>query len=70
MDAANDNYKPRLMAPKEAAEMTTMSRVLIAMMSREGKFPQPVALGTRRVAYVRAEVEAWIEGKINARDAA
>lgn len=54
----NDNI-PRLMSPKEAAAATTMSRVLLTMMAKEGKFPCPVKIGAKRIAYVRAEVEAW-----------
>ncbi|MBR7652708.1 AlpA family phage regulatory protein [Brucella oryzae] len=55
------------MSPKEAAQVTTMSRVLLSMMAKEGKFPLPVKLGTKRIAYVRAEVEAWIAAKIEGR---
>ncbi|WP_276313481.1 AlpA family phage regulatory protein [Ochrobactrum sp. A-1] len=57
------------MSPKEASEVTTMSRVLLAMMAKEGKFPCPVKIGAKRIAYVRAEVEAWIEARINERAA-
>jgi prophage regulatory protein len=61
--AANDN-KPRLMAPKDAAEATSLSRTLLTLMAAEGHFPQPVKLGERRIAFVRAEVEAWIDQRI------
>lgn len=66
MHADNDN-KPRLMAPKDAAAATSLSRTLLALMAAEGQFPQPVRLGERRIAYVRAEVEAWIDQRIAAR---
>jgi len=66
MKAANDN-KPRLMAPKEAATATSMSRTLLTMMAKEGHFPKPVQIGEKRIAYVRAEVESWIDGRIAAR---
>lgn len=69
MKPDNDN-RPRLMSPKEAATATTMSRVLLAMMAKEGRFPLPVEIGKRRIAYVRSEVEAWIDGQIAARAAA
>lgn len=59
--------EPVLMSPKEAAQVTTMSRVLLSMMAKEGKFPTPVKLGAKRIAYVRAEVEAWIAAKIEGR---
>ena len=61
--ASNDNV-PRLIAAKDAAEMTSLSRQLLSAMAAEGLFPQPVKLGKMRVAYVRAEVEAWIDKKI------
>lgn len=63
MEAANDNT-PRLMAPKEAAAATTVSRVMLSVMAKEGLFPAPVKVGVKRIAYVRAEVEEWIEEKI------
>ncbi|WP_273794206.1 helix-turn-helix transcriptional regulator [Brucella intermedia] len=66
MTIANDS-RPSLMSPKEAAQVTTMSRVLLSMLAKEGKFPLPVKLGTKRIAYVRAEVEAWIAAKIEGR---
>ncbi|PTE08221.1 helix-turn-helix transcriptional regulator [Mesorhizobium helmanticense] len=69
MDHSNDN-QPRLMAPKDAAIATSLSRPLLSLMAAEGKFPKPVQLGERRIAYVRQEVEAWIDGCINGRAAA
>lgn len=69
MQAANDN-KPPLMSPKEAAAATTMSRVLLTRMAKEGRFPCPVKIGVKRIAFVRSEVEAWISAAINGRVAA
>ncbi len=66
MHPDNDN-SPRLMAPKDAAAATSLSRTLLTLMAAEGQFPQPVQLGERRIAYVRAEVEAWIDQRIAAR---
>lgn len=60
-------YSSPLMAPKEAASATSLSRVLLSLMAAEGQFPKPVRLGERRIAYVRAEVEAWIADRIAAR---
>ncbi|MER8861781.1 AlpA family phage regulatory protein [Mesorhizobium sp. M0757] len=67
--AINDN-KPRLIAPKDAAIQTSLSRPLLSLMAAAGEFPKPVQLGERRVAYVRAEVEAWIDSRIASRAAA
>ena len=70
MNATNDNSSPRLMAPKEAAIATSLSRTMLHLLAQAGQFPKPVMLGDRRIAYVRREVEAWIEARIAARVAA
>ncbi|SCX29428.1 putative transcriptional regulator [Agrobacterium sp. DSM 25558] len=61
--------KPRLVSPKEAATMTTLSTVHLANMATQGRFPNPVRVSDKRVAYVREEVEAWIEARIAGRKA-
>ena len=66
----NDNiFVSRLMSPKEAAEATSLSRPLLTLMAAEGHFPSPVRLGERRIAFVRDEVNAWIDDRIAARPA-
>lgn len=59
-----DKEKPRLMNPKEASEATSLSRTLLTLMAAEGQFPKPVQLTERRIAFVRDEVEAWIDERI------
>lgn len=68
MKADNDN-RPRLIPPKEAAAMTSLSRVMLSMLADAGQFPKPVKLAERRIAFVRVEVEAWIDQRIAARAA-
>lgn len=65
---ANDTL-PRLMTPKEAASATSLSRPLLSLMAAEGQFPKPIQLTERRIAFVRSEVEAWIDARIAARPA-
>lgn len=36
---------------------------------KAGKFPRPVKIGENRVAFVDAEIDAYIDGKIAERDA-
>ncbi|MFC3326224.1 helix-turn-helix transcriptional regulator [Mesorhizobium cantuariense] len=69
MQNDNDNL-PRLMAPKDAAIATSLSRPLLSLMAEAGEFCKPVKLGARRIAYVRAEVESWIDARIAMRSAA
>lgn len=58
---------PRLMSPKQASEATTFSRAMLSTMAEAGTFPKPVKLGDRRIAFVRAEVEEWLDAKIGLR---
>lgn len=65
----NTAVASRLMSPNEAAFATTMSKTLLRQMSLENAFPQPLQIGVKRIAYVRAEVEGWIDARIAARSA-
>lgn len=69
MKPVNDNG--RFIAPKDAATMTSLSRPMLSLLSQRGEFPKPIPLtGGRRIAYLRTEVEAWIDQRIAARAAA
>ncbi len=67
MQAANDYSSPRLVSLNEAARMTSLSRTMVNRYRSEGRFPQCVPMGERRIAFVRAEVEKWIDHKIACR---
>jgi prophage regulatory protein len=66
--AANDNRV--LVSINDVCEMTSLSRTAISKHRYAGNFPIEVVLGERRIGFVRAEVEAWIDARINARRAA
>jgi prophage regulatory protein len=46
------------------------SRNYIDRMIREGRFPEPVYLSPRRRCFVEAEIDAWLEARVNDREAA
>lgn len=50
--------------------MTGMSRSMISALRSDGQFPVAVSMGERKICFVRAEVEAWIDARIAARAAA
>ncbi|QKC83941.1 AlpA family phage regulatory protein [Mesorhizobium sp. NZP2077] len=56
-----------LISIKQVSAMTSLSRGAINIMRREGAFPPAVQLGEKRIAFVRAEVDAWVRGRIAAR---
>jgi prophage regulatory protein len=61
--------EPRLISLNECARLTSLSRSALNRMRDAGQFPAAVPMAGRRVAFVRAEVIAWIEARIAARGA-
>jgi len=45
------------------------SRAHIYRLIHAKKFPAPVRLGENRIAFVEAEIDAWLESKVAERDA-
>ncbi|PWB81857.1 MAG: transcriptional regulator [Methylocystaceae bacterium] len=60
---------PTLISLNDACKLTSLSRTAINRYRAEGRFPQPVPIGFKRIAFVRAEVVAWIEARIAERAA-
>lgn len=67
MNHANDNAV--LVSLNDAAKMTSMSRSMLNKYRVDGRFPVAVQLGERRVAFVRQEVQQFIDQRIAARAA-
>lgn len=59
----------RLLTVREVAERTRLSRATIYKMVRDGDFPQQVQIGANKVAWLRSEVEGWIQSRADARAA-
>ncbi len=58
--------QPRLIKLPEVQHKTALSRTGIYDRVRAGEFPAPVSLGGSAVAWVEAEVTAWIQARIEA----
>jgi prophage regulatory protein len=69
VSAANDNNRI-IVSVNDCCEMTSLSRTAINMHRAAGAFPKEVHLGERRIGFVRTEVLAWIDARVNARAAA
>lgn len=67
-DAANDNRI--IISISDVCAMTSLSRTAISKFRAARKFPAEVALGERRIGFVRTEVVAWIDERISARKVA
>ncbi|MGB3273850.1 MAG: AlpA family phage regulatory protein [Xanthobacteraceae bacterium] len=59
---------PTLISLNEAAALTSLSRTMLNRYRAEGQFPDAVPMGDRRVAFVRGEVLAWIQDRIDRRN--
>lgn len=58
----------RLIKLKEVIHRTALPRSTLYKYIAEGRFPKPVSLGERNVAWVESEVEEWILERIEMRD--
>jgi prophage regulatory protein len=56
----------RLIRLPEVETKTRYRRSTIYRLAQEGKFPTPVLLGARASAWIEDEIDAWIEGRIEA----
>lgn len=57
-----------LISMNEVCKLTSLSRTQINIYRNAGKFPAAVPLGVGRIAFVKSEVTAWIDDRINARN--
>jgi prophage regulatory protein len=57
-----------LLNKKTTSARTTLHPATIMRKVREGNFPQPVQLGSARIAFIEDEVEEWIKARVNDRD--
>lgn len=60
---------PELLTYPEVVEAgVRYTRQHLARLEAAGKFPRRVQIGEARVAWVEAEVRAWVKAKIKKRD--
>ena len=58
----------RLITMSELLEIVPFSRQHILRLEKRGRFPRRIRLGENRVAWLRSEVEQWIEARVEERD--
>jgi prophage regulatory protein len=59
--------KPVLVRSNELGDIVPYSQNHIRRLEDVGQFPKRVHIGDNRVAWVRAEVEAWLDARMGAR---
>ena len=53
-----------LISREEAMQMTSLSYSQLVYLEKLGQFPSGYKIGKRKVAYLKREVEAWIDSKL------
>ena len=61
---------PRLLRLPAVLDQTGMRRSLLYEEMAKGRFPTPVKLSERAIAWPSDEIDAWIAARIEARDIA
>ncbi len=58
----NQENRP-ILTIKETSELIGISVSTINRLIKQGKFPQKRKLSTKRIGFLRYEIDQWIEGK-------
>lgn len=58
----------RLIKISEVMNMCGLSRSGLYTLIQQGAFPRPVKLSVRSSAWVKSEVQEWMEARMRARD--
>ena len=61
-----ENSTP-LIFSKEITKLIPYTLTHLCRLEAKGQFPERIRMGANRIAWVRDEVETWIEDRINAR---
>ena len=58
----------KLIKLKDVIDITGLSRSFVYALAQKGDFPKPVKLSERSSAWVKSEVDDWIDARIATRD--
>jgi len=56
----------QFLTPKAVCAKIAVSRATLDRLVQAGKFPQPIRITERRIAYDAAAVEQWMDQKLEA----
>jgi len=56
----------KLIRLPEVRDRVGLGRSTIYLLISRGQFPKPINIGTRSIAFLEAEIEAWVEEKVRA----
>ncbi|MDA8770476.1 AlpA family phage regulatory protein [Planktomarina temperata] len=62
------NTLPELILTSEIVQRIPYSQNHLRRLEAKGSFPKRIRIGANRVAWVREEIDSWIEARLNARN--
>ena len=62
------NTTPELIVADEIARLIPYSQNHLRRLEAKGSFPKRIRIGANRVAWVRQEIDSWIEARLNERN--
>ena len=62
------NTLPELILTSEIAQRIPYSQNHLRRLEAKGSFPKRVRIGANRVAWVRQEIDSWIEARLDSRN--
>ena len=65
---ADTKHEQRLVRPKDAAEMLSVSKKHLYSLAEHPDFPRHVQVGTRAVAWRMSDLEAWIDSRLHKKE--
>ena len=65
MYSESNQSRPAFIRLKQVLNRTGMSRSTVYAYIREGRFPAPISISTRCVAWVEEEIDGWISERIS-----
>jgi len=70
LKTANNDTGPKFLRREAVEDLTGLSRSTVYQYMAEGRFPRPIKISSRVVAWVESEISAWMAERIAERDAA
>mgnify|MGYP001113767763 CR=1 FL=1 len=58
----------RVLKVRDVAEEVSVSVPQVYKLVSLGRFPKPIKLGERGSGWLRTEVDAWLQSRVDARD--
>lgn len=59
---------PEFIVADEIAQRIPYSQTQLRRLEAKGSFPKRIRIGANRVAWVRAEIDQWVEARMNSRN--